>query len=188
MGSAADIRVKIGADMTRFRKKMSAMQKTLKKNIASLERSGRKMSTALTLPIIAGAGAAIKSAADIDKLKKGLEGLMQDSKGASKEFGLLVRLAKNPGLDLQSAVKGSIKLQAIGFSADKSRFALTQLANAVALVGGSGDDLNGVTTAIQQIISKGKVHAEEINQMAERYRYEALSSFQQTYGCGFKSG
>jgi tape measure domain-containing protein len=122
----------------------------------------------ITLPAVLGAGAFVQQAGEIDKLKMGLVGIMGDSKKAALEFDALRKLAKKPGLDLRSAVEGSVRLQAINFSASEARHSIDVMANALALVGGTEADLKGVSVAISQIISKNKVHAEEINQIAER--------------------
>jgi len=168
MAKTNEIRSYLGLDLTKFQKGLKKAENKLYRTMRKLDNIGQSMTRTITAPVIAFGAASIKSAADIDKLKKGLEGIMGSSKLATKEFSKLRKLAKNPGLDLKSAVQGSIKLQAIGFEADKARHSLSVLANAVALVGGSGEDLGGVSLAITQIIGKGKVQAEEINQIAER--------------------
>lgn len=163
-----DIRARIGADLTQFRRKMKFMERTLTKTIRKVERTSNTLMANITLPAVFAAGGFIKSAAEIDKLKMGLVGIMGDSKAAAAEFQKLRKLARNPGLDLRSAVEGSIRLQAIDFSAADASRSIGVMANALALVGGTEADLKGVAVAISQIISKGKVHAEEINQIAER--------------------
>ena len=163
-----DIRARIGADLTQFKRKMRFMERTLTKTIRKVERTSNTLMANITLPAVFAAGGFIKSAAEIDKLKMGLVGIMGDSKAAAAEFQKLRKLARNPGLDLRSAVEGSIRLQAIDFSAADASRSIGVMANALALVGGTEADLKGVAVAISQIISKGKVHAEEINQIAER--------------------
>lgn len=168
MAKANQIRAFLGMDLTQFQKGLKKAESRLYKTMRTLDRVGQGLTRTITLPVIAFGAASIKAAADIDKLKKGLEGIMGSADLAAKEFNNLRKIARNPGLDLKSAVQGSIKLQAIGMSADEARHKLGILANAVALVGGSGEDLGGVSLAITQIIGKGKVQAEEINQIAER--------------------
>ena len=168
MAKANQIRAFLGMDLTQFQKGLKKAEQRLYRTMRTLDQVGQGLTRTITMPVIAFGAASIKAAADIDKLKKGLEGIMQDAGLAAKEFNNLRKIARNPGLDLKSAVQGSIKLQAIGYSADEARHKLGTLANAVALVGGTGEDLGGVALAITQIIGKGKVQAEEINQIAER--------------------
>jgi len=165
---ASDIKVKFGADDSRLERNLKAIQKKVLKSAKAMESAGRNMMQGITVPLIAAGTTAISALAKVDKLRKGLLGMMGDADRAAAEFQNLQKLAKQPGLDLQSTIKGSIRLQAIGYEAGKARNTLKTLANAVALVGGSGEDLGGVALAITQIISKGKVQAEEINQIAER--------------------
>ncbi len=168
MSRASDIKLRIGADDSAMTKKLKGLHNKIARIASKVERIGRKLTTNVTVPIVAFAAGTLKSAQSIDTLKKGLIGMLGDAKKAGAEFQRLRKTSKNAGLDLESTVQGSIRLQAIGFDADKAAHHLKILGNAVALVGGSGKDLSGVTLAITQILSKGKVHAEEINQMAER--------------------
>jgi len=168
MAKTNEIRSYLGLDLTKFQKGLKKAENKLYRTMRKLDNIGQSMTRTITAPVIAFGAASIKSAADIDKLRKGLEGIMGDSAAAAKEFNKLRKMARNPGLDLKSAVQGSIKLQSIGFSADDARKSMSSLANAIALVGGTGEDLAGVNLAITQIIGKGKVQAEEINQIAER--------------------
>lgn len=164
----SDIKIRFSADDTDFQRKLKIMQKKVLKASQKMQEIGRKMSIGVTAPIVALGAKSVDSLAKIDKLKKGLEGMLGSAELASKEFERLRDLAREPGLSLDSVVEGSIKLQAIGFSANKAAAAIKIFGNAVALVGGTGEDLAGVNLAISQIVSKGKVQAEEINQIAER--------------------
>lgn len=80
----------------------------------------------------------------------------------------LKEVARLPGLGLQEAIRGSAALQAVGFDARLAERALLAFGNALASVGRGKDDLQGVIVALSQIVSKGTVSAEEINQIAER--------------------
>ena len=106
-------------------------------------------------------------AARFDSLDRGLTAVMGSSGAAKDEFFKLREVAKLPGLGLEEAVAGSTRLQATGMSADLSRNALLGFGNALASVGGGKAELDRVTRALSQIQAKGKVSAEEINQLAE---------------------
>jgi tape measure domain-containing protein len=111
---------------------------------------------------------AVKAAASMDSLKRGLTAIMGSSKRAADEMERLREVAKLPGLGFRDAIEGSTRLQATGLSAKQARDALMGFGNALATVGKGKADLDGVTLALGQIMSKGKVSAEEINQIAER--------------------
>jgi tape measure domain-containing protein len=164
----ADINIKIGVDISALSKNLKNAEFQLKKTGEKMKEAGESMAASLTLPILGVAGAALKSFADIQRFENGLTSMMGSAEAAAAEMAKLKEIAKLPGLDLNQAVKGSVRLQSVGISADMSRKALVQVSNAIALVGGGAEELDGVTLALQQIGSKGAVFAEEVNQINER--------------------
>jgi tape measure domain-containing protein len=104
----------------------------------------------------------------MDSLRRGLISVSGSAEIADAELKRLEESAKLPGLGFAEAVEGSVRLQAAGISADTARRALEGFGAALAEVGKGKADLDGVTLALSQIASKGKVSAEEINQLAER--------------------
>lgn len=135
---------------------------------ATLDGIGRKLTFGLTAPLTALGGAAVRSATEMDSLKRGLIAVAGSSDEAEKQLARLKEVAKLPGLGLKEAIQGSINLQAAGYSADLAERSLKAFGNALATVGKGKADLDGVILALGQIESKGKVSAEEINQIAER--------------------
>lgn len=118
---------------------------------------------------IAGAlGFSIKKAMDFDSLKRGLTAVAGSAQIAEAQLVRLKEIAKQPGLGFEEAIQGSIRLQAAGLSAQLAEKSLREFGNAIAIVGGGKAELDGVALALSQIASKGKVTAEEINQIAER--------------------
>lgn len=115
-----------------------------------------------------GLKAIIDMTAQMDSLKKGLLAIEGTEEGVTKRLEELKEVAALPGLGMAEAIQGDIRLRAVGLSADLSRRALVEMGNALAIVGGGKAELDGVLLALTQIVSKGKVSAEEINQIAER--------------------
>lgn len=134
----------------------------------SATNAGTNLSAAITLPIIALGTKAVDAATKMDSLTRGLTAVMGSSALAGQELNRLKEIAKLPRLGFQEAIEGSIRLQSAGFSAELSRRALIGFGNALATVGKGKADLDGVQLALSQIASKGKISAEEINQIAER--------------------
>lgn len=93
----------------------------------------------------------------------------------------LEEAAQLPGLTFDTILRGSTRLQAVGFSAEEAERTIKEFANALALVGGGPEQLDGVLLAITQISAKGKVSAEEINQIAERLP-QIRSLMQEAFG------
>lgn len=129
---------------------------------------GTKLSIGLTAPLTAFAAVAVKTAVQMDSLKRGLTAVAGSSAEAEKQLARLREVAKLPGLGFEEAIQGSINLQAAGLSAEEAERSLKGFGNALATVGKGKADLDGVITALAQIQSKGKISAEEINQLAER--------------------
>jgi len=110
----------------------------------------------------------VTTTARIDGLRQGLIGAAGSAAEADMQIRRLEQLAKAPGLGFEQVIEGSIRLQAAGLSAKDAEAALKGFGNALAAVGRGKADLDGVVVALSQILSKGNVSAEEINQIAER--------------------
>lgn len=88
--------------------------------------------------------------------------------GVNERLATLRDIARSPGLGFSQVVEADVKLRSVGLSAAESGRAIQEVGNALALVGKGKADLDGVLLALTQIVSKGKISAEEINQIAER--------------------
>lgn len=126
------------------------------------------LTVAVTTPLTALGTNALRSAVSMESLMRGLEATAGSAAAAREQVARLTEVAKLPGLGFREAVQGSIALQNAGFSARQAEQALMQFGNALTLVGKGKNELDGVTLALQQIASKGKISAEEINQLSER--------------------
>jgi len=69
MATAAELTVKIGADISAFQAGMGKLEGQLKNVGASLKNVGRQMSLAVTLPIAGVGAAAIKAASDVEEME-----------------------------------------------------------------------------------------------------------------------
>lgn len=168
MATLKELNIKIGADISDLQAKMRKAANTMRREGQRLSQLGNELTMTITAPL-AGLGiAAVKSAGDMEALTNALKTTMGDAAAATAEIELLRKEALKPGLNFEQALKGSVRLQAVGLDAETARAALGNFGNALALAGGRASDLDGVTLALTQIISKGKVSAEEINQLAER--------------------
>jgi tape measure domain-containing protein len=111
---------------------------------------------------------AFNQAVQFDSNIRGLAAYAENTDSLRAQVARLEQMAKAPGLGFDQLVQGVTRLEAAGFSAKQAEGALKQFGNALALVGGSKAELEGVGLALSQIKSKGVVSAEEINQIAER--------------------
>jgi len=124
--------------------------------------------TALGAAIVNVSKFAFDQTVQFDSNIRGLAAYAESTDGLRAQVARLEQMAKAPGLGFDQLVQGVTRLEAAGFSAKQAEGALKQFGNALALVGGSRAELEGVGLALTQIKSKGVVSAEEINQIAER--------------------
>ena len=164
---AADINIKIGAQITDLQKKLKQAERSLKRSGGKMQSIGMGLMASLSAPLAALGGSAIKAAGDFESMSNGLTAIMGDADLAAAELERLKEASKNPGLGFNQAVKGSVRLQSIGINADLARENMLAMGNAIALTGGGAEELDRATLAMQQIGAKGKVSAEEINQLNE---------------------
>ncbi len=128
---------------------------------------GATASLLITGPLVALAGLATRNAVEFDSLRRGLEVIAGSSQEAAVQLERLKEIAKAPGIGFQEAIQGSIRLQAVGFSARDAEKALVQFANAVALTGGGREELSRVTVQLGQLAAKGKVVAQDLKPIIE---------------------
>jgi tape measure domain-containing protein len=178
----SDILIRINGDSSAFQAEMSKTNKALNQVFSASNKAtsgfaalgarmtsiGSSMTMGITLPLAAFGAATVKIAADMEALKAGLAATTKEAGPLEKQLARLQEVAKLPGLGLKEAIQGSTSLQAAGFSAQLAERSLKAFGNALATVGKGKAELDGVTLALSQIASKGKISAEEINQLAER--------------------
>lgn len=164
----SDLNVSLGLITKDFEKSLKRTERKLKMFGRDLENVGKNLTQAVSVPLAGLGVAAVKSAADFEKLEKALIAVTGDADQAAAQIDRLRQIAESPGLGFEQAVRGSARLQAVGLSASGAERALAAFGNAVARSGGGADDLDGAILALTQIASKGKISAEEINQLNER--------------------
>ena len=169
----ADLQVGIGADISDLRAGLKQAEGQISSFVDKVNQIGQlgdvlqgvgtKLTAGLTLPIVGLGAAAIKAFGDIEALKKGLEAVTGSADLAEAEFNKLKEVAKLPGLGMEEAVRGSINLQAIGMSADKSRKVLSQFGNAVATVGKGTAEFERAVYGVQQLANTDFPLGEDLN-------------------------
>ena len=180
--------VRVATNLEKLNVKMSKTSTTVKKasnntnqysdDLRGFARRIRDVNTVLGGMSIALAGAAtagtllirqnILAAVSMERLKLGLQSVAGSAAEAERQMRRLFIVAKAPGLGLQEALQGSINLQTVGLSAERSARFLEEMGNALAAVGRGKDDLYGALLGLRQIISSGKVLQEELRQISDR--------------------
>ena len=130
--------------------------------------AGVALTAGLTAPILLLGKQALDTAVRFDSLNRGIMAVDGGAKGLKETLKGLDEIAKLPGLGLEEVRQGYINLRAAGLEAGLAKDAMMGFGNALATVGRGKEDMDGVMRALTQISAKGKVSAEEINQLAER--------------------
>jgi tape measure domain-containing protein len=116
-------------------------------------------------------GAIFSATSAMEKFEKTYSGVFGDSSTSQMEY--VTAEARKYGKELESVSKQNLKFAAtaeyLGMSQDSVRKIFDSTIAAVSKVGGSTEDVNGTLVAMQQMLSKGTVSAEEFrSQFAER--------------------
>jgi tape measure domain-containing protein len=110
----------------------------------------------------------VQVAMSFDSQVRALAGYQKNAKDLEAQLARLQEIAKLPGLGLSEVRMGVLSLEAAGLSARLAERSISAFGNAIAQAGRGKEDLAGAVLALGQIASKGKISAEEINQLAER--------------------
>jgi tape measure domain-containing protein len=117
---------------------------------------------------LSGASALLDYSARLEQVKISFTTLLGSGDKAAKLLKEIQEFAKTTPFEFEGLAKLSQRFVSAGVESRKVIPLIRDVGNAVSAVGGSQEDLTGVVRAMTQIISKGKVSAEEINQLAER--------------------
>lgn len=110
--------------------------------------------------------------ASIDKLKIALRGIVGDQAAYNTALTASTNLTRDLNIPQQTAIQGITRLSAAvlgaGGNVNQAAFAFRAVSEAVKATGGNAEQADGALLALTQVFSKGKVSAEELNQIAER--------------------
>lgn len=96
----------------------------------------------------------------------GLTALTGSAEAAEERLASLREVIRQPGVSYRAAVQAAVELRAVGLEAGLANRVIQEFGNSLALVGRT--DLNETLLGVRQILSRGRVSQEEINQITER--------------------
>lgn len=141
----------------------------VKRSYEGLERSAIRFASIGFLGVVGGVGVAsryfIDAAVQIDTARNSLIAFTGSAEEADRRLQRLRNLARLPGISFEGASRAAIQLEGVGLEAARAERLIRGVGNALALVGNT--DLSPAIRAISQIISRGEVLQEEINQLVE---------------------
>lgn len=171
MAQIAELNVRIGAEIDALQKGIREAERALNRASRTLGAAAATLTQSITLPLAGIAAASIKMAGEMEGLKNAMRTTFETAgrsiQAADAELENLRKSAMAPGLDFEQAVRGSIRLQNVGMSAEGARRTIEELANAITMSGGTADNLNGVTVQLSQMIAKGKILNEDLRILKE---------------------
>jgi tape measure domain-containing protein len=180
--------VKIGADSSGLRKELQASQRQIKRAFGTEALAASQAAAgalAAVTAVIAGAGvASISLAGKLKMTEKAFETLTGSAETAKNLIGQLKDLDDKSAFSFDTYAKGAQKLMALGMAADQVVPTLTAIGDASAALGQGEDGIDRIVLALSQMTAKGKVSAQEMNQLAEnnvqgwRYLAEATGKTQ----------
>jgi hypothetical protein len=170
---ADNLQVIIGASIDGLRNGLNEAQRLLSdfnKNIEKIGEVGDKLSDVgqkltlyVTTPILGLGAASIKAYGDLQALELGIEAVAGSASYAVKQMDDLREIAKLPGLGLKEAAKGSVGLQAIGYSAGNAEKILSEFGNAIATVGKGRVEFERAIYGVQQLANTDFPLGEDLN-------------------------
>lgn len=166
MATISELNVRLGLLTRAFDKNLARTELSLRASGARMSRLGTDLTFAISAPLAAFGASAISAAGDLESLRLAMratfEGAGRSIQQADAELEALRKSALAPGLDFEQAVRASVRLQNVGFTAETARATIEQLANAIATTGGTAQDLDEVTNQFSQMIGKGKIFQDDL--------------------------
>lgn len=158
----------------KFDKSMSGIQRSAKVTEQIVSRAALGISSAIgAIGFVALGKAAVDTALRFRRFEQGLTIAVGSAEKAGQEIGFLRDLADSLGLrfvDLAENFTGfAAAARGTSLEGEKARDIFEAITKAIVATGGSTEQLNGALLAVQQIVSKGTVQAEELRgQLGER--------------------
>lgn len=118
--------------------------------------------------LLEGGQAVLDYSSRMEQTKIGFETLMGGAANAQQHLSELKRFAAATPFEFEDLTRASRRLQNVGLEGKKVIPVMQDIGNAAAAAGASSSELDSITLAFSQIIAKGKLSAEEVNQLAER--------------------
>jgi len=161
MADNQKLRVDIIGDASSLNQSLGRAEGRLKKFSGNLRKTGRALTTRLTLPLAAVGTMAVKQAANFEKLQTTLNVLTGSAENGAKAFERLVQFSAKTPFQLGDLVKVNNTLMGFGLTTDKAFDSLSMLGDVAGIVGG---DLQSIAIAFGQAAAEGRVMTRDLRQ------------------------
>lgn len=163
----ADLNIKIGLVLQGFDKQIDSALKSLNSFAAKASKLGAELSIGVTAPIALLGQQSLSAAVEFDRLGQALNSITGNAQESARQLSNIRALAELPGISFEQAVKTTLQLQGLGFSAEKAEETIRQVGNVIAATGGTQANFEGVIRQLAQIEGKNKVLQEDIRILIE---------------------
>ena len=109
----------------------------------------------------------VEASVKVEGFRNSLTALYGDAQIANSVLADLQELSLLPGITFESAVQGAVRLKTVSVEGDRALGVVREFGNAAALAGASTDAVGRSLVGFTQILSRGKVSQEELNQILE---------------------
>ena len=165
MAKLADLVVGIGLNTKQLNKDLGKARREFKRLGSNFKALGRDLTRNVSLPLAALGAAAIKSAADLERLETSFISLTGGAEQAAKMMQQLNKFTAETPFQIEGVADAAKKLLASGTDVSKVNEQLQFLGDIAATGGHRIEDL---TAIFAKVNAKGKVELESLNQLAER--------------------
>lgn len=159
---------KINAGTVQYKRNLQELKSVANSAWSSIKTGALAASAAISAGVTAVATIGIRANASAEMAEKSFGILLQSADGAKKMVSDLQKLAVASPFEFSGLQDAAKTLMGMGFTGKQVIPMLYSLGDAVAAVGGDTEQMKGIALALGQIQSKGKLSAEEMNQLAER--------------------
>ena len=163
----AELIVKIGADASQFARQMEVTKQQVATVGRAMESFGRTATYAVTLPMVGLAGAMIKASATMEQTRIAMTTMTGSAEKAGVMLKQIQQLAIETPFGLQELTTATRQLLAYNFACDKAVSMLRTVGDASAALGQGSFGMERIIRALGQMQAKGRVTAQEMNQLAE---------------------
>lgn len=119
---------------------------------------------AITLTTAQVTRSSVEMAANRQAQEKGLQNILGSAEATAFVLDQLKAIGRLPGISFDQAISGFSALSSVNVDVDLAIGLIAEFGNAVALSGGSVEELSFALRGLSQMFGKGKVSAEELNQ------------------------
>lgn len=165
MAVIADLNVKIGAQIKDLERDLKKGKREISQFADEIQDIGSRLSLALTLPILGGGAAAVRTAAQYEQLEAAFSVMLGSADRAKELFAGLKQDAATTPFELTELAEATKRLLAFGISSDDVRGELKMLGDIAA---GTGANVGELARIFGQSKAVGTVLTADLRELANR--------------------